>query len=40
MAKYLDYEGLKYLWSKIEHKTDSIMYEFVNISLSTDNGGG
>ena len=38
--KYLDYDGVKYLWSKISNKTDSLVYEIVKISLSTNQGGG
>ena len=38
--KYLDYEGVKYLWSKINQKTDSLIYEIVHLELTTNLGGG
>ena len=38
--KYLDENGLKYLWSKIETKMESLTKEIVMISLSTNQGGG
>lgn len=40
MGKYLDENGLKYLWSKIETKMESLTKEIVMISLSTNQGGG
>lgn len=40
-TKYLDYNGLKYLWSKINGKVDDVTgYEVVRILLNTDTGGG
>ena len=38
--KYLDYEGVKYLWSKINDKTDSLMYEIVYLTLTENQMGG
>ena len=39
--KYLDYEGVKYLWSKINGKIDdTTKYETVNLTITTDSGGG
>ena len=48
MAKYLDENGLKYLWTKIEDKIDEMIddnvghltVETLKISLSTNQGGG
>ena len=40
MTKYLDYEGLRYLWVKIQSKTDSLLYGYLNINLSTNQPGG
>lgn len=38
MNKYLDIEGLKYLWQKIESKTDSLVYETININAISNQG--
>ena len=38
--KYLDYEGLRYLWAKIHNRIEGINYGFLNISISTNLGGG
>ena len=38
--KYLDYDGVKYLWAKINTKTDSLIYEHAVIELTTNQGGG
>ena len=40
MAKYLDYEGLKYLWTKIQSRTDDLLYGYLNINLTTNQPGG
>ena len=40
-TKYLDYNGLKYLWSKINGKVDEIGgYEILNLTLTANTGGG
>ena len=44
MAKYLDYDGLSYLWQKIDARIDSkinnSMDETVNLEVLHDAGGG
>ena len=47
MAKYLDYDGLSYLWQKIDARIDSKMqdivtplWETVNLTVTNPLGGG
>ena len=47
MAKYLDYDGLSYLWQKIDSHIDSKMqdivtplWETVNLTVTNPLGGG
>ena len=40
MAKYLDEDGLQYLWSKVQDRIGSLNGGYLNINLSTNQGGG
>ena len=39
--KYLDYDGVKYLWSKVNRKVDdATKYETINLTVTDPMGGG
>ena len=40
MAKYLDYDGLGYLWQKIEEKTKLATKESLRLVITDQLGGG
>ena len=40
MAKYLDEDGLRYLWSKVQDQINDLNNGYLNINLSTNQPGG
>ena len=39
--KYLDYEGLKHLWSKVNNRIDETAgFEILNLTVTDPMGGG
>ena len=40
MAKYLDEDGLRYLWDKIQDRMEDLSCGYLNINLTTNQPGG